>query len=579
MRKHYILFIVMVGLAVNAAGQRMWMLKGDRAYSQKLFSEAAEQYRKGISSSSDSLRNTAFLKLGKCYTRMHHPAQAAQYFEQARADKNQFTSFDLVEYGKVLMELKEYEKAMELFSAARTNPESNARYWIKACEKSLNETKVDSIIDIKLIPLPNIHFSHGISLTPDGILGCQPKYTEIKGSFQPAFAHNTSTHTPTQNSVWNLKINLPLNFNSPCLNTNDSVLYYSGNRSTHTTYSKRNRHKRNIGKDGFNNLYIWQLQLNKQKLVPIELPFNSSEYSCTHPFITKDGKKLYFVSNMPGGYGGFDLYYTEKKEGRWSTPTNLGPQINTRWDEAFPFVKDGVLYFASQGHYGYGGLDIFKVDLEKGEEVVNLGQPVNSSYDDFCYRLQTGNEGYLVSNRFQEDGKDRLWHFMKIKPEPVNPPPLLPTEDLIVKMEKFQLKDSLQKIHPKKTLDSNEKTVTLNLGTVYFNFAEADIKSEYHTVLDHIVDYLSANTNIVIEIGAHTDSRGSKEFNRKLSQKRAHSIFNYLVSKGISQNRMIQRGYGETQLLNQCNDNSDCNEEAHQANRRVELKPLPIVQK
>ncbi|MFN7118065.1 MAG: OmpA family protein, partial [Saprospiraceae bacterium] len=147
----------------------------------------------------------------------------------------------------------------------------------------------------------------------------------------------------------------------------------------------------------------------------IELPFNSDNYSCMHPTLSPDGDKLFFASNMPGGYGGRDLYFVEKKNGVWSKPINLGPDVNTEKNEAFPFLHEsGVLFFASDGHSGYGGLDLFMIDLSSRiwGKVTNLGKPFNSSQDDLGLILNAeGTRGYFSSNREGGVGKDDIYLF------------------------------------------------------------------------------------------------------------------------------------------------------------------------
>lgn len=146
-----------------------------------------------------------------------------------------------------------------------------------------------------------------------------------------------------------------------------------------------------------------------------ELPFNSNNYSCMHPTLSPDGTKIFFASNMPGGYGGRDIYMSEKQGESWSKPVNLGPEVNTEKDEAFPFFHEsGVLFFASEGHDGYGGFDLFMIDLSTREwgQVTNLGKPFNTTQDDFGLIINPqGRRGYFTSNREGGAGKDDIYFF------------------------------------------------------------------------------------------------------------------------------------------------------------------------
>jgi outer membrane protein OmpA-like peptidoglycan-associated protein len=146
-----------------------------------------------------------------------------------------------------------------------------------------------------------------------------------------------------------------------------------------------------------------------------ELPFNNNEYSCMHPSLSPDGTKLFFASNMPGGIGGFDLYFVEKIGGQWSAPINLGPEVNTLGNEIFPFIHEsGILFFTSDGHKGLGGLDLFMIDVSEKVwgDVINLGEPFNSPADDLSIYLNpTGVSGYFASNRDGGFGRDDIYFF------------------------------------------------------------------------------------------------------------------------------------------------------------------------
>lgn len=147
----------------------------------------------------------------------------------------------------------------------------------------------------------------------------------------------------------------------------------------------------------------------------VELPFNSDDFTCMHPALSPDGNKLFFASNRPGGYGGMDLYSVERKEGRWEKPLNLGPDINTPGNEVFPFLHEsGMLFFTSDEHKGFGGLDIFMIDISsrKWGRVINLGEPFNSSEDDLGLILsKDGEQGYFTSNRVGGVGGDDIYFF------------------------------------------------------------------------------------------------------------------------------------------------------------------------
>ena len=166
-----------------------------------------------------------------------------------------------------------------------------------------------------------------------------------------------------------------------------------------------------------------------------ELPFDSDDYTCQHPTISADGKKLYFASDMPGGFGGMDLYVSERKGDTWTLPRNLGNTINTTQSEAFPFIHEsGNLFFSSNGRGGFGDFDIFKVNLNDGTLPVNMGEPVNSAKDDIGLILKAdGTRGYLSSNRGGGIGKDDIYEFEATTATGIAPPPALTTTLLKVR--------------------------------------------------------------------------------------------------------------------------------------------------
>ncbi|CAM1355907.1 MULTISPECIES: OmpA family protein [Tenacibaculum] len=357
-----------------------------------------------------------------------------------------------------------------------------------------------------------------------------------------------------------------------------------------------------------------------------ELPFNSDEYSTGHPALSADEKTLYFVSDMPNGYGGTDIYKVAiEADGSYGKPENLGETINTEGREMFPFAgKDNRLYFASNGHLGLGALDIFESKIENNtySDPVNLGAPVNGPRDDFAFVINDQRTaGFFSSNREDGRGDDDIYSFTIYKckedingivsdsrtGDPIDKVTVRlinekgePVSKQITNLDGSYSFDKIDceknfivvaskddyKVTEKETatLDVNKKVLKTDLqleslivedqiviNPIYFNFNLFNIREDAEYELEKIVTVMKNHPDMIIKIESHTDSRGTKEYNRILSDNRAKSTRDYIISRGISSNRIESAiGYGEDQLLNDCNDKNQkkCSEEEHQQNRR-----------
>ena len=332
------------------------------------------------------------------------------------------------------------------------------------------------------------------------------------------------------------------------------------------------------------------------KVTEVKLSEDSS-ITFAHPTVSPDDKYLYFVSDLPGGFGGKDLWRSEKNGSQYGAPVNLGPSINTPGDEMFPYMReDGTLYFSSNGHPGFGGLDLFyATELENGEwEVSNMMYPINSNGDDFGISFITGMEkGMFSSNRGEKKGYDKLYEFelppieylidgkvTDLSGEPLGDATIRIVGDDGTNMKLHTKKDGSFKISLNKNvhyvmlgncrgyLNQKEEAVTMDLedsktfpihfnlaslskpvglDNIFFEFGKATLTPESSTALDKLVKILNDNPNITIEIGAHTDRVGSAEGNLQLSGKRAQSVVDYLIKKGIEAERLTAKGYGKTQ--------------------------------
>ncbi len=400
--------------------------------------------------------------------------------------------------------------------------------------------------------------------------------------------------------------------------------------------------KGNDGKSsGRNNVDLyWSRYRRGGWTNPRLLNVNTSRSWDSTPFLSKDGKTLYFASNRSKGYGGTDIYKANvNRRGRWINIQNLGPDINTPGNELFPSVtEDGRLYFSSDNHEGFGGLDIFVASRSGGKITIkNPGRPLNSRGDDFGVNPYNPTRGFFTSNRDGGEGDDDIYTFvnddpnLKIVNYTLKGTTLTPKNDgkelnvlgnSVVKLldeagqiveetftdekgnfsftvfddenyiligekenffstrgefstigkglDKTKLKDFITNVEFEKNLVLDRIIVnkSIVLDNIYYDLDKDDIREDAALELDKLIIILKDNPNISIELSSHTDDRSSVEYNQDLSQRRAESAVSYILSKGINENRITAKGYGESQLI----ITNAKTEEQHQINRRTEFK-------
>ena len=314
-----------------------------------------------------------------------------------------------------------------------------------------------------------------------------------------------------------------------------------------------------------------------------------------HPAVSPDGKYLYFTSDMPGGYGGKDIWRVAVGE-RIGSLENLGPQINTPGDEMFPYVRtDSTLYFSSDGHPGFGGLDLFKASLNSTGDrwsVENMGRPMNSAGDDFGITYGPGETGFFSSNRGDRRGYDHIYSFelpelkvtisgwvMDKDEEPVPKAVIRIVGDDGSNQKEVARDDgsfsfNLQRgvkyvmmagakgyLNVKQEFESDtaeedaDYAVDFILASIskpqvveniFYDFDKATLRPESKEALDEMAQMLRDNPNVTIEMGSHTDRHGSDAYNENLSDRRAKSVIDYLIGAGIAADRLKWQGYGES---------------------------------
>lgn len=377
--------------------------------------------------------------------------------------------------------------------------------------------------------------------------------------------------------------------------------------------------------EGINQLNIYYADLVDGQWRDIQpVSFNNSEYSVGHPALSPDGKTLYFVSDMPGGQGDSDIYKVAiNEDGSFGTPQNLGSTINTEGKEVFPFIgDDGALYFSSDGHLGLGGLDVFKAPKSGSGfgAVENVGVPINSTADDFSFSINDATqEGFVASNRggSSEGASDNIYSIKEICVSTINSivkdantnRPLSGATVALYDSNQNRLTSKMtgadgtatfevecdQNISVQASLNGYEtnatsistadKTVAAEvllrpideiivdeqvvLNPILFDYDRHNIKPQAATELDKLVQLMKKYPEMVIKVESHTDIRGSAAYNKQLSNRRAQSTVQYVISKGIDESRISGEGFGEDKPAVDCGAN--CSEAQHQQNRRSEF--------
>ena len=415
------------------------------------------------------------------------------------------------------------------------------------------------------------------------------------------------------------KINTDYHEASVTISNDGKTMYFTRDNVTR-------KNKLNFDKKGTTHLKIYKATLIDGSWENIkELSINDEIYSTGHPTLSTDNKKLFFVSDRAGGFGHTDIYEVDILENnKYGEIKNLGNKINTAGREMFPFVsKDSTFYFSSDGHLNLGLLDIFKSNIIKDSisESQNLGAPYNSGFDDFAFYVDSGDEnkrGYFSSNRPGGIGNDDIYSFNAYKCSQIIAGTVkdsisnVTLPDVSVKLinkvgkvitetktneigeysfevdcdktytvlaEKPDYKDYHKDIITDvETEKMNEHDIFLEslirgnqivINPIFFDYDKWNIRTDAEYELENIVDVLRLKPNMVIKIESHTDSRGKDNYNFKLSNKRAKSTKDYILSRGIAPERIESAiGFGETQLLNKCSNGVKCTRAQHQLNRR-----------
>jgi peptidoglycan-associated lipoprotein len=626
--------LLCISLALGSCAKQH-LKKANRCYESMEYGKAIDNYNKYISkkSADDKVKPL----LADCYRLNNDYVNAEKWYSEVVRIPGAATE-NMLYYGKVLMNNSHYAEAKKWFQdyLKQKNDDPVARALIASCDSCNRLFSDTSPYALKEVVIPDVTTAFGQVNYGDGIVFAADRSTFNSSKEKSGWTNRTYLDLyfskKEEGNEWSapepLKgaINGAYHEGPAVFDKEGTTIYF-----TRSNYSSSKKLRKNDKDES--NLKLFSAELQNGAWVNLkELPFNSDDYSCGHPALSPDGKTLYFISDMPYGCGGTDLYKSELRIVNdsvqvWSVPENLGDAINTAGNEMFPYVhKDGTLYFSSDAHNTLGGLDIFSTTWngEKWSEPENLNAPVNSSKDDFAFVLNDDDvTGYISSNRNELDKiyeikltpvfllrgivsdkesgiglEDAIVELTDIKAGKTQS---IPVNDdgtyaaqlkaghtyKVVAVREGYLKPEAQMVSTEGRKKSQtfkadfklEKLVIekpIVLDNIYYDLDKWKIRKDAALELDKFATLLNNNPQIIVELSAHTDARADDRYNQFLSEKRAQAAVAYLIKKGIDPKRLTWKGYGETQLVNECGNGVSCNEEYHQQNRRTEFKVIRV---
>jgi len=622
--------IVFLLICSSSFGQSGKLKRADRLYNSFSFVKAIDKYEKLVDT--NFYKSYAMRKLGDSYMYLRKPKEATEIYKYVVQQENVPAEYYYF-YAQALRGVGNYDES---------------KIWIdKYKQVADKDSRVTEFLDKKDFISAMFNLKKQYSLATTNLNTSFSDFGAVENNNEVVFVSSKDEGVSTKRKyAWNAQPFLDLYQvdkggsveEAKKIKGDVNSIYHEGPASFTTDgkkmyFTRNNFFEGEKGKDkeGINNLKIFSAELVNGVWTNIKgVHFNNDEYSVGHPSISSDGKKLYFTSDMPGGIGGADIYVVAVNEdGTLGTPKNMGAIVNTEGNEMFPFIhNEGTLFFSSDGHVGFGLLDIFATIEDENSNIVNilnLGEPINSSKDDFSYYLsEEGFDGYISSNREGGVGDDDIYKFTRIPPlklkgqifddannEPIeNAKVVLKDangeeiayfiteangyyEHIIDRDANFTLEGTKEK-YTRLTKEFNsfnldkekELVVNLNVGlkpiedvvlladleTIYFDLDKSNIRADAALEIDKVVALMNKYPGMVIRLESHTDSRANDQYNLALSNRRAKSTYDYIISNGIDTSRITKyEGFGETQLVNKCSNGVWCSKADHQLNRRTEF--------
>lgn len=704
-------------MSIQSEAQKGKYKLAERYFVEYNYKSAVKVYEDILKKNSND--DLALRRLAICHERLGNLPKAEKRLAKL-IDLKASTPEDLISYANVLKKRKKYEDAIIIYKRySELRPDEE---WVKDYYKDGNWT-FKILRDSSQFVVRNSGINTKYKEFAPGFLGgdlvfssSRPEGTSKKVSsgesylnlFKATIMADGTLKSPSELGGANSKYHESNGTYDPI----EKTLYFTRNNI--------NDGKKGKSSSGKLNLAIFYASFENGELGKVRgFKYNDPEYSVGQTAITPDGQRIIFVSDMPGGYGGTDLYYCEKEALNWGEPINFGPEINTPGNEMAPFVfNEDLMYFASNGHPGLGGLDVFVMDFSKKEKKAkNMGYPVNTAYDDFGFVLyEDAQNGFIASDRPGGKGQDDLYEIsikspdiVKVTGRVIDAENQLPIQnatillkdagnvevmqvvantdvdgnfdfeinynlnytiigvkngyfqtelfletstysgyidDAVIELTKYDyasegkvldvetglpiegalvslmddagnvIKDRVTekdgryffglyvgneyilkaekenysnqdftidtRNRPSTVIYSDFRLFKLEAGTtvplenILWDYNSAVVTSSSKVELNRVVEILNEYPTMTIELSSHTDSQGGAPYNLKLSNRRANSAGEYLISQGIDAKRIVSKGYGESKLKNHCADGVKCSDAEHQENRRTEFTILKI---
>jgi outer membrane protein OmpA-like peptidoglycan-associated protein/tetratricopeptide (TPR) repeat protein len=616
--KNLYITLSFVAISFTISAQNKDTKSADKLFARYEYVDAAKAYLNLVEN--DKGDAYVYKQLGDTYYNMFNATEAVKWY--ARATETNQDAETYYRYAQMLKANGKYEdanKQMQKFAAAAPSDsrakafKENPNYVPRLLDKTKLYNVNSSDISSDKSDFGAVLYDNSLYFT-SARNGARKNYGWTDEPFLDIYKADYNADGTITNAGVVSSLNSKWHDGPVTISADGNTAYFASE-----SYKEKVSEKDKKANAKFSQVYLFKATKNGDTWGDLTaLPFNDKTFSSSNPSLSRDGKTLYFSSNRPGSIGGVDIWKVAiNADGTYGEPQNLGTKVNTEGNESFPFIADDnkTLFFASSGKPGLGGLDLYQIDLSGGD-ATNLGKPVNTEKDDFAFTFNgTKNVGFLSSNRNGNDdifavspicGVDVLIVVTDAKTGAIlanasvsildDKKNVIATEmsnangevkyrvecdkPYVVQASKDGYEGNTFAVNKSKgpsakvdaALQPIDVIVTpteIVLKPIYFEYDKSNITQEGAFELDKLVQVMKNNDKMVILAKSHTDNRGTDKYNLRLSERRAKSTAQYIISKGIDPSRISAKGMGELEPKVDCG--KDCTEEQHAQNRRSEF--------